>query len=51
MAEPIKVKIKALKVLRGEGGKKILINGTTMVLESTAKILVEKKQAELVVKG
>jgi len=42
------VKVRALKPLRGKGGKRVEIGGTTEVPESTAKILVNKQAAELV---
>jgi len=48
MADEKRVKIKALVVLRGEDNKKVEIGGTTEVLESTSKILIKNKQAELV---
>jgi len=47
MAEK-KVTVKALKELRAEDGKKVIVGETTEVLESTAKILVANKSAELV---
>lgn len=50
MAEPKKVTVKALVVLRAEEGKKVEIGGTTEVLQTTADILVKNKQAELVTK-
>lgn len=42
------VTVKALKALRAENGKTIKIGETTEVLESTSKILVSNKSAELV---
>lgn len=48
MAEPKKVTVKALKPLRAENGKQVPIGETTEVLESTSKILVANKSAELV---
>ncbi|MCX6076428.1 MAG: hypothetical protein NTW78_06005 [Campylobacterales bacterium] len=48
MAEK-KVTVRALKELRAENGKKVPIGGTTEVLESTSKILIANKSAELVV--
>ena len=42
------VTVKALKELRAEDGKKVPIGQTTEVLESTSKILITNKSAELV---
>lgn len=42
------VKVKALVVLRGDGGKRVAVGQTCQVGESAAAILVKNKQAELV---
>jgi hypothetical protein len=42
------VTVRALEVLRAADGKKVPIGETTDVPESTAKILIAKKRAELV---
>jgi len=43
--------IKALKKLRAEDGKTVLVGQTTEVLESTAKVLVSNKQAQIITEG
>jgi hypothetical protein len=48
MAEPKKVTVRALKELRADDGKKVIVGKTAEVLESTSKILIKNKQAELV---
>ena len=42
-----RVTIKALEPLRTADGKRVAVGKTTEVTESTAKILVDKKQAEI----
>ena len=48
MAASKKVIVRALEPLRAEDGSHVLVGGTTEVLETTATILVNNKQAELV---
>ncbi|WP_455756476.1 hypothetical protein [Sulfurimonas sp.] len=51
MAEPRKVEVEALEVLRGEDGKLVQVGKTTEVSKEAADILVANKQAKLVVQA